>query len=256
MERFHDLPVSDRDSVDEPFLPQKEKGKTVSINEYKKLRRLLYYSGFIIVSLTVACIILAVKLEHTGYTPFFAERVYSPVEDIIRYENVVFSTGFGHERTEYQGPPTPERDALWDDLYGFGISRIPRESASKLVNKTVPIPGEPGQYVIQLNVFHQLHCLNMIRKSLYSDVEYPPDHELMGIEHIEHCYDALRQSLMCSADVTPLPWQWVEEVQEAKEVARVAHTCRDFEAVRTWAKENAVIHFDRKTYVPDDLQGH
>lgn len=31
--------------------------------------------------------------------------------------------------------------------------------AARLVNKTVPIPGEPGQYVVQLNVFHQLHCL-------------------------------------------------------------------------------------------------
>lgn len=94
----------------------------------------------------------------------------------------------------------------------------------------------------------------MIRKKLYDDQAYPPDHELMGIEHLEHCYDALRQSLMCSADVTPLPWQWVEAEHEAKEVARVAHTCRDFEAVRRWGMDNAVVDFDRHTYVPDDLQ--
>lgn len=93
----------------------------------------------------------------------------------------------------------------------------------------------------------------MLRKRLYDKTDYPPDHELMGIEHLEHCYDALRQSLMCSVDVTPLPWRWVEEVQESKEVARVAHTCRDFEAVRSWANKNKVAHFDRKTYVPDDL---
>ena len=94
----------------------------------------------------------------------------------------------------------------------------------------------------------------MLRKRLYSKVDYPPDHELMGIEHLEHCYDALRQSLMCSVDVTPLPWRWVEQMQEAKEVAQVAHTCRDFEVIRDWARENAVAHFDRKTYVPDPLQ--
>ena len=215
----------------------------------------------------------------------------APAKHLISYENVVFSTGFGHERTEYQGPPTAERNALWDDLYGckfnsillderglciveVGISRIPMNSAAKLVNKTVPIPGEEGQYVVQLNVFHQLHCLvrlmwctwrpqaltiswqNMLRKRLYSKVEYPPDHELMGIEHLEHCYDALRQSLMCAADITPLPWQWVEEAQEAKEVARVAHTCRNFESIRSWAKENAVEHFDRTTFVPDPLKDH
>ena len=149
---------------------------------------------------------------------------------------------------------TPWKVQLLSGTLAVGISRIPRESAAKLVNKTVPIPDEPGQYVVQLNVFHQLHCLNMIRKRLYSKKEYAPDDELMGIEHLEHCYDALRQSLMCSADITPLPWRWVEEMQEAKEVAQVAHTCRDFEAVRGWAKKNAVAHFDRKTYVPDDLK--
>lgn len=32
-------------------------------------------------------------------------------------------------------------------------------SAAQLVDKTVPIPDYPGQYVIALDVFHQLHCL-------------------------------------------------------------------------------------------------
>lgn len=96
---------------------------------------------------------------------------------MVSYENRVFTSGFGHERTEYQGPPSPERNALWDDLYGckfiavsttevsdnlssqVGISRIARPSAAQLVNRTVPIPGDPGHYVVELNVFHQLHCL-------------------------------------------------------------------------------------------------
>lgn len=60
----------------------------------------------------------------------------------------------------------------------------------------------------------------MLRKQLYDKTEYPSDHELMGIEHLKHCYDALRQSLMCSVDLTPLPWKWDEEQQEAKEVAQ------------------------------------
>jgi len=97
-----------------------------------------------------------------------------------------------------------------------GINRIPRPAAAQLVNKTLPIPGEPGQYAILLNVFHQLHCLNMLRKRLYDKTDYPPDHETMGMEHMEHCYDSLRQSLMCSADLTPLPWAWDEADHRAK----------------------------------------
>jgi hypothetical protein len=166
----------------------------------------------------------------------------------------------------------PTSNNIWQKV---GISRIPKSSAAQLVNKTVPIPGDPGYYVVSLNVFHQLHCLvslqfltifslatskniwnlqNMVRKRLYSTQAYAADDELMGIEHIEHCIDALRQSLMCSADITPLPWTWVEEDNESKEVATVAHTCRDFEKIRGWAMENKIKHFDRKVYVEDELR--
>lgn len=141
------------------------------------------------------------------------------------------------------------------------------------MNKTVPIPNDPGYYVVELNVFHQLHCLvsqsmsstgiiertlsynfqNMIRKRLYAPEDFAPDHQLMGIEHLEHCYDDIRQSLMCNADITPLPWTWVEEEQASKEVAEVAHTCRNYDTIKSWAIENRIRHFDTSIYVPDDL---
>lgn len=53
-----------------------------------------------------------------------------------------------------------------------GISWITKEEASRMVNQTLPAPHDPDKYMIQLEVFHNLHCLNMLRKSLYPD-EYP-----------------------------------------------------------------------------------
>ncbi|KAG8413392.1 hypothetical protein J3458_012961 [Metarhizium acridum] len=93
----------------------------------------------------------------------------------------------------------------------------------------------------------------MLRKRLYTTEEFALDHELMGIEHLEHCYDAPRQSLMCMVDINPLPWQWTEKEQQSKEVARVAHTCRDLDAVCEWARERTIFYFHRSVYVPDDL---
>lgn len=48
--------------------------------------------------------------------------IAAPVKDLIRHKNVVFTAGFGRERSVYQGPPTPETDAEWDDLYSCEFS--------------------------------------------------------------------------------------------------------------------------------------
>jgi hypothetical protein len=93
----------------------------------------------------------------------------------------------------------------------------------------------------------------MVRKRVWSTEVYLPEDELMGIEHIDHCIDTIRQSLMCAVDVTPLPFVWVERDQRVKEVAAVIHTCRDFDAIKDWAQEHHIKKFDRTKHVHDDL---
>ncbi|KAF5242484.1 hypothetical protein FANTH_8650 [Fusarium anthophilum] len=195
-------------SEEELFLP-----KLGHAIQTKKKHGTLYCLFYLCILLIIALVCLST------YLALSLNESSSPVEELVQYKNLVFTTGFGSERTPYQGPPTPERDALWDDLY--------------------------------------LNSQNMIRKRLYiEDGKYDPNHKLTGIEHLEHCYDALRQSLMCSADITPLPWVWSDKAQEAKEVARVTHTCRDFDVLRDWAREHAVHHFDKKTQADDGLDDH
>ena len=40
-----------------------------------------------------------------------------------------------------------------------GISKITKDQAMLLPNKTWPIPGDEEHYVAELDVFHNLHCL-------------------------------------------------------------------------------------------------
>jgi Mycotoxin biosynthesis protein UstYa len=49
-----------------------------------------------------------------------------------------------------------------------GVSAIPKSEATKLSNKTIPRPGS-DDYLVELDVFHQLHCLNDLRKAFYPD---------------------------------------------------------------------------------------
>ena len=46
-----------------------------------------------------------------------------------------------------------------------GISEIPRGIAEKLTNITYPLAGSGGNYIVELDVFHQLHCLVMTSAS-------------------------------------------------------------------------------------------
>ncbi|KAF9523975.1 hypothetical protein CPB83DRAFT_727462, partial [Crepidotus variabilis] len=162
----------------------------------------------------------------------------APAQHVIEPQNVVFKGGFV-KPTIYQGPSSPESDKAWQDLYSFGISRIPKSSAAQLVNKTVPIPGDTDHYVVGLDVFHQLHCLNMLRLHVFSPnaTMHNTDDPLQGTVHLSHCIDSLRQSIMCSVDITPIPWVWDFKDKVARPVADIQHTCRNFEKVREWAKE-------------------
>lgn len=100
----------------------------------------------------------------------------APAQDAVEYETRVFHEGFGKDTSIYQQPPSPEVDEAWDELYNcesdgltfkvqandheiVPVTRIPKSIASNLVNKTYRIPGDEEHYVIQLDVFHQLHCL-------------------------------------------------------------------------------------------------
>jgi hypothetical protein len=51
----------------------------------------------------------------------------------------------------------------------IGISRFDKEAAEKLPNRTTLIPGDEDYYIVGLDVMHQLHCLNRLRKTLYPD---------------------------------------------------------------------------------------
>ncbi|KAH8818940.1 hypothetical protein DL96DRAFT_1622467 [Flagelloscypha sp. PMI_526] len=184
--------------------------------------------------------ILGIGRSHPSPLPD-GQLFYSPANDVLEKIPIVFqSADPGISETKYQGSPSSELDALWEDLYGFGISKITAKEQSQMVNSTEKIlVGGTPKYIVQLAVFHQLHCINMLRMKLSPD--YYTGHGLMDNDHLSHCIDSLRQAVSCSADVTPLVWQWSEPHNRYMGRLNVVHSCRNFEAVQDWARLRAVI---------------
>ncbi|KZP06292.1 hypothetical protein FIBSPDRAFT_842279 [Athelia psychrophila] len=124
----------------------------------------------------------------------------APAYDAVEYELRKFSRA--RWMTPWHGPPSDAVDDAWEALYNFGVSKIPKSDAAKMLNRTVAIPGDEENYVIALDVFHQLHCLNVIRQALAPDY-YPMLRINHDFDHVDHCVNSLRESLMCSVDITP-----------------------------------------------------
>jgi len=76
----------------------------------------------------------------------------------------------------------------------------------------------------------------MVRQYAFPD-DYPEIQHLSKI-HIRHCIGAIRQSLMCFSDVTPIVWQWNETLGVGDQRDDIVHTCRKFDRVQEWGKNN------------------
>jgi hypothetical protein len=81
-------------------------------------------------------------------------------------------------KTHFMGEPSPQLDNNWDQSYDV-ITRIPKWQADKLGQPSIEIPDDKGYYAVLLDIFHSMHCLNEIRKSLHPEY-YAPYHLRMN----------------------------------------------------------------------------
>ncbi|KZT35595.1 hypothetical protein SISSUDRAFT_1064338 [Sistotremastrum suecicum HHB10207 ss-3] len=175
-----------------------------------------------------------------------AATLYSPVNNVVRNEVRVFSHALS--RSKFHGPPTNETDEAWEALYEGGISSIHVSQAVLLPNWTEAIPGNESYYAVALDVFHQLHCLNLIRKALLPERYGPPDNVItvpgensVQFDHVDHCINSVRESLMCNADVAVNVWQWDDKKKRTKPRVDVLHTCKNWGDILDWATEHTMI---------------
>ena len=101
--------------------------------------------------------------------------------------------------------------------------------------------GPPGMPVVQIEVFHQLHCLNYIRHRVYNQTPEDPGGEGSINIHTAHCIDYLRQVLMCHGDVHPITHFYREtKLRNFWPNFTVPHTCRNFDKIVEWAETGSL----------------
>lgn len=214
-------------------------------------------------SLVVSCILTSVAtaiLCWILYQPLSPDvvkdpsiQLYSPANEYVEYVPHVFQRSRGDDKTPFQGWPTDEIDRTWQKSYVPGIvSVIDGETASLLPEQTerLAIEGREDQYVMTLDVFHQMHCLDVVRMALYRDRYdkhfYFPNGTIDYCKwlHVDHCLDQVRQALMCSADVSVVHYAWSDIVQGVRPRVDNQHTCRNYSKLLDWASERSIPETD------------
>lgn len=112
----------------------------------------------------------------------------APVNHLVEYVPTQFKRSRGEDKTLYQGWPSDEIDRQWEDSYSGlwpncpsrnrtepntagMLSTIDAKTAGLLPENTerLPLEGREDEFVVTLDIFHQMHCLDIIRMSLYRD---------------------------------------------------------------------------------------
>ncbi|KAH8798667.1 hypothetical protein F5884DRAFT_140582 [Xylogone sp. PMI_703] len=139
--------------------------------------------------------------------------------------------------TEYETDGSRYADDKWRDIFpaGGGYIKITQSFAKQYSIPSSMTASNSSDMVYILAGFHQLHCMDVVRDTIYQLNGTMMISNPIQWDHILHCVDALRQALKCFLDPTLITlepgWPGVPNGQ--------LHVCRNYEALKTWAAQHA-----------------
>ncbi|KAB5577475.1 hypothetical protein GE09DRAFT_1183362 [Coniochaeta sp. 2T2.1] len=177
-------------------------------------------------------IILCVKSQHGVQESWLRQTSYysplwgTPLEKQLKKADKLFDGSLFQtpNPSKYRNGlhPTKEVDDAWQQLEWirtFPITAADVRKLGKDPDLAVKFPPQYGfgddAYVAQLDIFHQLHCLNLLRHIAWGEYDRDgktpkrPYSDLHWI-HVAHCTEVLRENLLCSANLDVITFNWKE----------------------------------------------
>jgi hypothetical protein len=154
----------------------------------------------------------------------------SPIPDFPT-ETVVYQQDprFSARRTAYT-------DKLWMELLGETKGFVKFDDPQGKHDLPLGILNADGTQNYGIAVFHQLHCLLLIRNQYFQllDGSLNLTNYRLGkdgileaeVKHIQHCYDYIRQGIMCAGDMT-VEWPENPNVRDV-DGEFVPHQCKSW----------------------------
>jgi hypothetical protein len=148
------------------------------------------------------------------------------------------------QEERFMKPPPSEgvAEPVWDSLLPLGLGYV----------RNPDIPATEN--ISTISAMHQLHCLYTLRRIMYSsglnDSKLESfDNGIDRFAHIGHCFEYLRNAIMCSADSSLEPFEVPDNGFPGMGFQR---QCRDYEKLKEWAERWRVL--EDKSFILVDAQ--
>ncbi|EKG13614.1 Major facilitator superfamily [Macrophomina phaseolina MS6] len=227
------------------FLPQQSK----SISKGQKTRnRILGCAliGALFASLLVNLVTVLVLVRFRDGKPDFGGDV-SNVAPTFSQELIHFSPGM----VEYTLNYTSSEEAKtvrkrWQDLLPKGGGNVHIPNHDKYDKLSEPFLNSKGVPMWKVSWAHQLHCLYYVMDAYDQVVRHGPTGEEHKVQeghhsvHTNHCFDYLRQAILCNGDMT---LEGRTELDNTKGTDGYGHThvCRSYNELVQWAEERRLV---------------
>ncbi|KAI4225433.1 MAG: hypothetical protein L6R36_003917 [Xanthoria steineri] len=154
-------------SEQEPFLAVEEEEKVAPTTKAQYPRRpssrWTSCASFLLAQLALLAVYAIVTVwvisRHDLKVSSYSSSLYDLKIESVR------ETFHNLSRSRFAGEPSPEIDATWDELLAPMNIRVTKAELDHENVESVALP-EGGGYLSWIRAFHQLHCINMVRKWL------------------------------------------------------------------------------------------
>ncbi|KAB5572421.1 hypothetical protein GE09DRAFT_1282790 [Coniochaeta sp. 2T2.1] len=148
--------------------------------------------------------------------------------------------------------PNPEAEELWDEYERGRVVAVTRADLVAMnadPEITVKLEDEvwglgDDAYAAAFDVYHQIHCLNALRKTVYTAYydqrPVSPFNMTLSEIHINHCVDILLQGLKCNANVSLMPMEWHQTQRWPFPQMSVEKKCVNFDRLTEFRKSSSL----------------
>ncbi|KAL7941843.1 tat pathway signal sequence [Trichoderma barbatum] len=235
-----EIEYNEKERFQGEYYPLRSTYQHVPYHPLKTPIRIAIFCHLFLITILVAILGTAAAKLSKDNLSFGYHLLDSPAKEAVKWEKVVLDHSISIDNS-FKGQPRPEQDAAWNSLVLYQKLVISNDKLD--ATGAVQLNDGTDRVLFTLNVFHNLHCLNYIRKFIFRSGNYEDMFPELGrdgqLDHAGYCVDMIRQSIICEGDISISTYDWKIDHLLPWPNFRVAHECVNWDNIVDWARKHA-----------------